>query len=103
MSITEGLKTDITLEESDLAKEKRFVHHTILKNNQRNWEKVTNWFFFLILCRNYEVYQEKMINYKELTELAESSDEINVKIANKMKYYKMLSEESKQYRIHACV
>ena len=44
-----------------------------------------------------------MINYKELTELAESSDEINVKIAKKMEYYEMLSEESKQYCIHACV
>ena len=44
-----------------------------------------------------------MINYKELTELAESSDEINVQIANKMKYHKMLNEESKQYCIHACV
>lgn len=103
MSATEGLKADISLEESDLAKEKRFVHHTMLKNNQRNWEKVKNWFIFLILCRNYEVYQEKMINYKELTELAESSNAINVQIANKMKYYEMLSEESKQYCIHACV
>ena len=36
VSATEGLKTDITLEESDLAKEKRFVHRTMLKNNQRN-------------------------------------------------------------------
>lgn len=35
-----------------------------------------------------------MSKYKALTELAESSGDVNVKIANNMKYYETLNKES---------
>ncbi|CAB3985908.1 Hypothetical predicted protein [Paramuricea clavata] len=64
---TEALKGDICVEENELAKEKR----------------------------GYEVYQEKMTKHKELSEIAESSDAVNVNITNNMKYYEMLNKEKK--------
>ena len=93
VSNTEALKGEISIEENNLAKEKRFVHwkffkhagHSVLLTLKKD---------FLGFCSDYEIYQKKIIRHKELSELAETFNAVNVEITRQRKYYKMLNNES---------
>lgn len=90
------LKRSLRDEETEIAREKRFVkmHEMwLLKRNTKAW--LTGWQFFVYLHKysGYEEYRKKMFKHRELSALEENSNDIDVDIAEKTKYRETLEKE----------